>query len=82
MNPGNNRDKTKAFLTEFYRQAYLFNIGMRVLGILASTLVTVIKSVPLGGGWFGLVLAFLKIYTPLKKLSNLLEEERTLMAVV
>ncbi len=55
---------------------------MRVLGILASTLVTVIKSVPLGGGWFGLVLALLKIYTPLKKLSNLLEEENTLMAVV
>jgi hypothetical protein len=82
VNPGNNRDKTKATLTEFYRQAYLFNIGMRVLGILASTLVTVIKSVPLGGGWFGLVLALLKIYTPLKKLSNLLEEERTLMAVV
>ena len=82
VNPGGNRDKTKATLTAFYRQAYLFNIGMRVLGILASTLVTVIKGVPLGGGWFGLLLALLRIYTPLKKLSNLLEEERTFMAVV
>ena len=82
VNPGGNRDKTKATLTAFYRQAYLFNIGMRVLGILVSTLVTVIRSVPLGGGWFGLVLALLKIYTPLKKLSNLLEEERAFMALV
>ena len=82
VNPGGNRDKTRATLTVFYRQAYLFNIGMRMLGILASTLMTVIRSVPLGGGWFGLVLALLKIYTPLKKVSNLLEEERAFMALV
>ena len=54
---------------------------MRVLGIIGSTLITVIKSVPFGGGWFGLILALLKIYTSLKKLSNRLDEERAFMAV-
>ncbi len=77
-----NRDKLNATLTTFYRNAFFFSIGMRILGITGSALMTVIKSVALGGGWFGFILALLKIYTPLKKLSDLLEEEHAFMAVV
>ena len=82
VNPQPNRDNMKDGLIEFYRKAYFFSIGMRVLGIIGSTLMTVIKSVPLGGGWFGLILALLRVYTQLKKLSNQLDEERALSAIV
>jgi len=81
INSDHDRDGTKAILAKFYSKAYYFSIGMRVLGIIGSTLITVIRSVPLGGGWFGLILALLKIYTSLKKLSDVLDEEHAFMAV-
>jgi hypothetical protein len=80
--PEHNRDKMRTSLTAFYRKAYFFSIGMRILGIIGSTLMRVIGSVPLGAGWLGFILALLKIYTQLKKLSDLLEEEHAFMAVV
>ena len=82
IRPLHKPDKMKATLAEFYRKAYNFNIGMRVLGIIGSTLISVIKSVPLGAGWFGLILALLKIYNALKNLSDLFDEERAFRAVV
>jgi len=72
----------EAILRKFYSTAYYFSIGMRVLGIIGSSLITVIKSVPFAGGWFGLILALLKIYTSLKNLSDALDEERAFMATV
>ena len=82
INPAHDRGALKAILTKFYSTAYYFSIGMRVLGFIVSTLIAVIKTVPLGGGWFGLILALLKIYSSLKNFSDILDEERAFMAIV
>jgi hypothetical protein len=82
INSDPDRGGMKALLTKFYSTAYYFSIGMQVLGIIGSALITVIKNIPFGGGWFGLILALLKIYSSLKNFSDILDEERAFMATV
>ena len=48
---------------------------------MVGTLITVVKSVARAGGWFGLILALVKVCARLKDLAEVLEY-RALMAVV
>jgi len=74
-------EKVKATVTNFSTKVKFFNTGMRVLSLMVSSLIAVISSVPLAGGWFGLILVLLKIYSRFKGLGGILYEEQAFLAV-
>ncbi|MGD8522595.1 MAG: peptidoglycan-binding domain-containing protein [Desulfobacterales bacterium] len=81
LNPERNYQKVKTNLADFLQKASSFSIGMRVLGLMVSALISVTKSVALAGGWFGLILALLKIYAQLRELVAVLRKKQVLVAV-
>ncbi len=82
VNPTRDSQTVQDILTKFKGQARIFRVGMSVLGLLVGTLVTVITSVAKAAGWFGLILALLKIYSKLKEIGAILEEKKALLAIV
>ena len=82
VNPERSHEKVKGILMLFYEKAHLFSMGMRIIGLTVGALIAVITKVPLAGGWFGLVLAMLKIYSSLKEITDVLTEEQAFMKVV
>ena len=82
LNPARDPVRTARLLEKFRTRTTLFNVGARLLGFLMDTLITLIKNVSLGGGWFGLILALVRIYPKLKNLEDVLDENRAFLAVV
>ena len=82
LNPARDPVKTARLLEKFRTRTALFNVGARLLGFLMDTLIALIKNVSLGGGWFGLILALVRIYPKLKNLEDVLDENRAFLAVV
>jgi hypothetical protein len=82
LNPERNYQRVKIILTNFLQKAYGFSIGMRVLGLMVNALITVGKGVALAGGWFGLILALLKIYARLRELEAILQKKHAFDTVV
>lgn len=82
LNPERNHQKVKTSLATFLQTANSFSVGIRVLGLMVNALITVSKSVALAAGWFGLILALLKIYARLRELEGVLQEERAFQSVV
>jgi len=86
VNPGRSSERVERVLSRFGERARRFSFGVRILGLLVSTLIAVMKRVALGAGWFGLILALVKIYSRLRELEvlldQLLDEEQALLAVV
>jgi hypothetical protein len=82
VNPTHDSQTVQDILTKFMGRAELFRVGMSVLGLLVGTLVTVITSVAKAAGWFGLILALVKIYSKLKEIGAILEEKKALLAIV
>jgi hypothetical protein len=82
LNPARDRAKTARLLKKFSTRTTLFNIGAHLLGFLMGTLITLIKNVSPGGGWFGLILALVRIYPRLKNLEDALDENRAFLAVI
>ena len=82
VNPERNHEKVRAILTHFCEKAHWFNMGMRIIGLTVGALIAAITKIPLAGGWFGLVLAMLKIYSSLKEIGEVLNEEQAFMTVV
>ena len=50
------------------------------MGMMIDALITVVKSVAMAGGWFGLILGLIKIYPKLKEMGAELGEENTFLA--
>ncbi len=82
LNPERSSQRVKIILTNFRHKAYDFSIGMHGLGLMVNALITVGKGVALAGGWFGLILALLKIYARLKELVAVLQKTHAFHTVV
>ena len=81
LNPARDPKKVLQILEKFSRQTSLFNKGAHILAFLLRTLFYLIKNVAAAGGWFGLILAIVKIYPDLKKLDDILDEKEAFLAV-
>lgn len=70
----------KAANGEFQRQARLFKVSTHLMGLFLNLLITTIKRVALGGGWFGFIFALAKLRPKLKEFGDLLSLSRQLQA--
>ena len=82
VNPNRDREIVEEILERFQARAHIFSVGMRLLGVLIDALISVIARGGLVLGWFGLVLALVRIYSRIKELGDVLEEEQAFLAIV
>lgn len=81
LNPARDTKKVLQILEKLSSQTSLFNTGAQILAFLLRTLIYLIKNIAAAGGWFGLILAIVKIYPELKKLEDILDEKEAFLAV-
>ena len=81
VNPARSVDQVYELLDEFRTTATRFAAGLRVLGLLIDSIRTVATKAALGG-WFGLLLSLVRVYSNLKELKLVLQEAELAVAVV
>ena len=81
VNPGRTVDRVYELLDELRAKATRFAAGVRVLGLVIDTIRTVARNAALGG-WLGLVLSLVRVYSNLKKLRLVRQEAELATAVV
>ena len=81
VNPARSVQKVSDLLDEFRTSAARFAAGVPVLCLLIDTVRTLARNAALGG-WFGLVLSLVRIYSNLKKLKLLGGEAELATAIV
>jgi hypothetical protein len=71
-------EQTIPVIQTFISKAAVFRIGLEIMGIMLSSLITVGKQVILGGGWLGFIMALIKIVPDLKQVGVLGQEDLAL----
>lgn len=81
VNPARAVDRVYELLDEFRTRAMRFAAGVRILGLLIDAIREVVRTGVLGG-WLGLILSLVRVYSNLKKLKLVRQEAELAAAVV